>query len=255
MSELTDWERQQIEMERHKLRRRGREYFAPLFRRLAADVEGRPKVLSVGCGIAEDLEALADAGLEVYGVDPGFRMAEWGQRGILGRLLRADGRRLPFADGTFDIVMSSGVIEHVGAAGDGLELLPDFREHRARYAREMVRVTRPGGSIVLDTPNVRFPIDAWHGPYHLWGRWHSPWERFLVSFKQIRDLFVGQGGARTVEALGLRGFFVFDNVRQRPLGRLAGLMAGGLIRLADVRLFRWVRRSWLMPYLVVRIVR
>lgn len=255
MDELTPWEREQIQKERCKLRRRGREYYAPLLKELTAHVEGRPRVLSVGCGIAEDVEALQEAGLAAFGVDPGFRVAEWTNGPGRPLLIQADGKRLPFRDAAFDVVMSSGVVEHVGAVGATTELLPDYYEQRIAYAQEMVRVTKPGGHIVMDTPNKRFPVDAWHGPYLLWGRWHSPWEKFLASYGEIRDLFVVRGGARSMEALGLQRFFVFENIRRRALGRIAERAARGLFWLVDRPGLKWVRRSWLIPYIVVKITR
>jgi len=255
MRELSSWEHEQIRLESRKLRRRGLEYYVPLFKRLTAHLGGPPRVLSVGCGIGEDVDALREGGLDACGVDPGFRAADWANRRSLGRLIRADGAHLPFRDGAFDIVLSSGVIEHVGAVGSGLELMPDYHQQRIAYARELVRVTRPGGHIVLDTPNKRFPIDAWHGPFGLWGRWHSPRERFLVSYGEVRDLFLRHAGAARIEALGLRRFFVFGNVKARALGAPAALAARAFFRLADCPGLKWLRRSPLMPYLVLNITR
>src|SRR5438445_13817496 len=56
-----------------------------------------------------------------------------------------DGRALPFADGSFDIVFSNSVIEHVG----------DTESHR-RFAEEIARV---GRAYWVETPNRWFPIE------------------------------------------------------------------------------------------------
>lgn len=48
--------------------------------------------------------------------------------------------RIPCADGAFDCVVSIEVIEHV--------------ENHARFVREALRVTRPGGTVIVSTPNV-----------------------------------------------------------------------------------------------------
>jgi SAM-dependent methyltransferase len=58
----------------------------------------------------------------------------------------ANGVRLPFADRSFDIVHSSAVLEHVGAASN-----------QAAYVRECARVARKG--VFLTTPNRWFPIE------------------------------------------------------------------------------------------------
>lgn len=50
-------------------------------------------------------------------------------------------RRLPYEDDSFDCVFSLEVAEHV--------------EHHDNYFRELVRITRPGGRVVLSTPNVQ----------------------------------------------------------------------------------------------------
>lgn len=62
------------------------------------------------------------------------------------RFVAADGRNLPFADRSFDLVNSSAVLEHVGAF-----------ENQARMVAECLRVARRG--VCLTTPNRWFPIE------------------------------------------------------------------------------------------------
>jgi hypothetical protein len=57
----------------------------------------------------------------------------------------ADGRNLPFSDGSFDIGFSNAVIEHVGG----------IAEQRA-FVAEMVRTCR---RVFIATPNAGFPVD------------------------------------------------------------------------------------------------
>ena len=255
MQELDARQQKQIEEESHKLRRRGEEFYVPLFKEFTRHVEGRPRTLSVGCGIAEDVDALHNSGFEAFGLDPGYRATQWLERDSLGRLVRGDGTALPFRDNVFDVVMSSGVIEHVGAVGSSLELQPDYYEQRTLYAREMVRVLKPGGCILIDTPNKRFPIDCWHGPYQLWGRWHSPWEKFLAGWREIKDLYITRAGAGKMETVSLRRFFVFQVVGGRALGGVAAVAARALFTIVDWPLLRRLRRSWLMPYLAIKITK
>jgi hypothetical protein len=62
------------------------------------------------------------------------------------RFVRADGRELPFADGSFDYVHSSAVLEHVG----------DWRR-QTRFLSEAWRVSRKG--VFTTTPNRWFPVE------------------------------------------------------------------------------------------------
>jgi ubiquinone/menaquinone biosynthesis C-methylase UbiE len=60
--------------------------------------------------------------------------------------VRADGRAMPFDDGSFDVVHSNAVIEHVGP-----------RPEQQRFAAELVRVARAG---FVTTPNRWFPVES-----------------------------------------------------------------------------------------------
>jgi SAM-dependent methyltransferase len=60
------------------------------------------------------------------------------------RYFRADGMRLPFRDAVFDVVFGFDVIEHV----------PDERQ----LISEALRVLRPGGRLILTTPNVSVQV-------------------------------------------------------------------------------------------------
>jgi len=72
------------------------------------------------------------------------------------RFVRGDACRLPFPDGTFDLVFSSAVLEHVGS-----------RERQARFLSECVRVARK--CVFLTTPDRAFPLEMHSGiPFLHW---------------------------------------------------------------------------------------
>ncbi|MQA98295.1 MAG: methyltransferase domain-containing protein [Streptosporangiales bacterium] len=110
------------------------------------------RALDVGCGPGYFTRALRAAGADVAGVDAD--PAELTLHGaepygaVLGSALR-----LPFADASFDVCLSSNVLEHV----------PD----PWRMAGEMIRVTRPGGTVYLAFTNWLSP---WGG--HETSPWH-----------------------------------------------------------------------------------
>ena len=103
----------------------------------------RGRVLDAGCGGGGMPVSLAEEVRSVVGIDPIPRFREAGIR--LGRerqldrlhFVLADGMALPFADGSFDLVLSHAVIEHVADA--------------PLYLRECARVLTPGGRMYLST--------------------------------------------------------------------------------------------------------
>lgn len=107
------------------------------------------RVLEIGGGTGAQAVALTAAGFEVTSVDlPGSSYA--GAR--LCPIVEYDGRRLPFADGTFEMIYSSNVLEHL------LDLASMMAEFR--------RVLSPTGWCihVLPTSTWRFWTTATHFP-------------------------------------------------------------------------------------------
>ena len=96
------------------------------------------KVLEVGCGIAVDGRFLSENGVDYQAVDlslQSLKLADehFHQNDLRRRFANADATRLPFQDGTFDVVFSIGVLHHV----------PDTQA----ACREVARVLRPGGEL------------------------------------------------------------------------------------------------------------
>jgi len=94
------------------------------------------RLLEVGCGMGTDLLQFARGGADVTGVDLTPRSVETsrhhlGLYGQSGDFALTDAEKLPFADKSFDVVYSNGVLHHT----------PDT----AGAVREVHRVLRPGG--------------------------------------------------------------------------------------------------------------
>jgi len=109
---------------------------------MAADFTGTRglKVLEIGCGLGTDGAQFAAAGADYTGVDlTDAAVALARQRfelfGLGGNFKTADAEQLDFADDTFDIVYSHGVLHHT----------PDT----AKAVREIHRVLRPGGRAIV----------------------------------------------------------------------------------------------------------
>jgi SAM-dependent methyltransferase len=141
MAETTDY----FENHRHKLRFPWSLYHRPIVQAFEAAL-GRsagPDVLNVGAGPFFELGRVDVRGRRVTVCDIDARAVDLARK-LHGELLAgADtieaGAPLPYADGSFDLVVAMEVIEHL------TEPLP--------WLRELVRVARPGAELLLTTPN------------------------------------------------------------------------------------------------------
>lgn len=110
--------------------------------------------------------------LEGVDVDPN------GQKTAKGRLKRLglrtplnlyNGKRLPYADGSFDGITSTEVFEHV--------------ENREDFTKELYRVLKPGGKLIITAPNKLFPMEC---------EFHLPLLSYLP--KKLADTYVKMSG-------------------------------------------------------------
>ena len=103
------------------------------------------RVLEGGCGRANKVKAMADAGFRAVGVDFAQRSVSQAKLDYPGLDIRlGDVRLLDFPDGSFDGYWSIGVIEH-------------FWKGYGEILSEAARVLRPKGFLFLSAP--------WFSPY------------------------------------------------------------------------------------------
>ncbi len=153
------------------------------FRAMHLDAVPGGRLLEVGCGNGDLLAGVRDLGWEVEGVDfdPGA-VAAARRRGLAVR--EGDLASCGFPAGTFDAVVMVHVIEHV----------PDPRATMA----EARRVLKPGGRMVLVTPN---PGSRGHGCFgSAWSALEPPRHLHLFPPATLGRLVAGAGFA--VERLG-----------------------------------------------------
>jgi SAM-dependent methyltransferase len=96
-----------------------------------------PCILDVGCGTGVTGLSFAGEG-RVFGVDSSALAVDFARRRGLQRLAQSVGEGLPFTSGQFDLITSSDVLEHI--------------QDDEAVLREMARVARPGGLLVIVVP-------------------------------------------------------------------------------------------------------
>lgn len=153
------------------------------------------RVLDVGCGVGMYTAAFLRETRHVFGIEIERERALEARERAAG-VIQSPGERLPFPDAAFDVVFSHEVLEHVS----------DDRDCVA----EMVRVTRPGGRILLFAPNRLYPFEThgifWRGRYHFG---NAPLVNWLPT--PLRDRLAPH--VRAYTAGGLR--HLFDNLPAR----------------------------------------
>ena len=101
----------------------------------------RPRILDVGCGTGANLLMLSNYG-DAEGVDVSEDALAFCRERGLEKVQLGAGEELPYEDGTFDLVTAFDVVEHMDDDLAGL--------------REMRRVLRPGGRVLLFVPTFMF---------------------------------------------------------------------------------------------------
>jgi len=181
-------------------RHRGRGYHA-LIDELEVELARRycsGALLEAGCGTGLILERLAPSTSRAVGLDLSAGMLAHARRRGLD-VFQGTLESLPFADASFDVVVSFKVLAHV--PGIGLAL------------RELTRVTRPGGHLVLEFYNktsLRTLIKRLKRPTRIGDSFSDEdvYTRF-DSLAEIRQLL-----PESVDLVAVRGVRVFTPIAQ-----------------------------------------
>lgn len=121
----------------------------------AAAERAKRRILVDGCGVGMYLARLAEHAVLAVGLDIELERTQEARQKT-PQVVNGAGEFLPFADDTFDLVLSHEVLEHV--QDDRLAV------------QEIARVLRAGGRLVLFVPNRGYPFEThgiyWRGRYH-----------------------------------------------------------------------------------------
>lgn len=133
-------------------------------------------VLDVGGGPGYFADGFRGAGARYFGIDPD--VGELSARGEPAEgMVRASGTELPVQSGSVDVCYSSNVLEHVASP--------------ASMLAEMVRVTKPGGTIFVS-------FTPWFSPWG--GHETAPWH--FLGGHYARRRFIKRNGQEPKNRFG-----------------------------------------------------
>ena len=139
---------------------RDESFYGKYVRALGREIEAGAAILDVGCGAGQVVEALRAAGFAARGLD----VAPPEMAGCHGY----DGRMIPFSDASFAAVGAFNVLEHV--------------EEPIAFLDEMARVVKPGGRMLVSSPNFLRVIG--------WRDYHPRMAGLRQKLRNLRTLLV-----------------------------------------------------------------
>lgn len=154
---------------------------------------GQPRLLDVGCGDGEFLLVMRDLGWTVTGLEPDRQACDY----AIGRGLEVHQGTLEDANlesDYFDAITLSHVIEHLHHPGSDL--------------RACLRLLRPGGMIVVTTPNAKSTGHSRYGRY--WRGLETPRHLVVFNLASLTELLKSLGFEilpLPLQPLMARGYF------------------------------------------------
>ena len=182
-------------------------------------IQGK-KVLDVGCGLAYGTALMAGSAANITGIDYDKLTVEENRRNY-SKILNLDFQHavippLPFEDQSYDIITAFQFIEHI--------------HPRKEFIRECLRVLKPGGTLLVTTPNIKKSLAR--NPFHI----HE--YTFDEMSKEVSSM------TNSFELSGLNG-----NERVNKYYEENGKFVRMILRFDILKMHRWLPSAWLSkPY-------
>lgn len=183
------------------------------------------RLLEVGSGMGHLVAQLEDT-FKTYGIDVNHWAVKKSKEVVnTSRLQTASAQELPFTNRSFNVVIIKHIVEH----------LPDPQ----KAIQEIARVTEPGGTLILATPNLDSLLKPWKGD-----RWIGYQDPTHISLKRPAEWmsYIEDAGF-AIQRIFADGFWDVPYIRFVPpmiqklfFGSLGGFQAmTGLVFLP----YRW----------------
>lgn len=142
-------------------------------------------VLDVGCWTGQFEQLAYKSAKKMVGIDPKAEAIEFAKKYLPKvNFLVARADKLPFSNSYFDTILLLDVIEHLPKGSERMVL------------KEIIRVIKPGGTLIISTPNKHFLSILLDPAYFLIGHRHYSMKEISkmlteASFKIKKKRFVG----------------------------------------------------------------
>lgn len=183
------------------------------------------RLLEVGSGLGHLVGQLEDA-FDTFGLDLNHWAVKQSKSVAHGSALQtASAQNLPFADGSFNVVIIKHIVEH----------LP----HPEKAIDEIGRVTEKDGTLILATPNLGSLLKPWKGD-----QWIGYQDPTHISLKQPQEwLGMIQNAGFEFQRVFADGFWDAPYIRYVPK-QLQKLFFGSLGGLQAISGFVFLPMTW-----------
>jgi len=169
-------------------------------------IQSTDMVLDVGCGLGYGASILGKAAVHVLGLDTNATVVteatqEYGRSDVLFR--QYDGINIPTQDSYYDIVVAFHLLEHI--------------KDDAVFVGELYRVLRPGGFLLLTTPNRVYRLKPGQ----------RPWNQFHVREYDAQGLKDTLGKVFHPDNIGMLGICGTPEVQEMEHRRVAWALRDG----------------------------